>query len=89
MIATWLALALDLALVIIVVELGVLALVARRARAWALAALPTILAGLFLLAALRLAVADASPMLILAALAAGGMAHAADLWLRWRSGTPG
>lgn len=43
-----------------------------------------LLSGLCLMLALRLALGSAAWAWILAALSAAGLAHAADLWCRWR-----
>jgi hypothetical protein len=75
----------DLALAVIAVELVVIALARRRGGSLAL--LPTVLSGLGLLLALRVALAGADPRVTLAALSFGGLAHAADLVLRLRRGS--
>ena len=75
----------DLALAVIAVELVVIALARRRGGSLAL--LPTVLSGLGLLLALRIALAGAAPRLTLAALSFGGLAHVADLVLRLRRGS--
>lgn len=46
--------------------------------------LRTLLAGLGLMVALRLALADAAPHWLALALSAAGLCHAADLHARWR-----
>jgi hypothetical protein len=47
--------------------------------------LATLSAGLFLVLALRLALTGAGAWAMALLLAAGGIAHALDLWRRWRS----
>jgi hypothetical protein len=47
--------------------------------------LANLMAGLGLLVALRLAIADASPPWVALALAAGGVAHLLDLRARWQA----
>ena len=46
--------------------------------------LVTLCAGAILMLTVRLALSGAAPTLILALLAAAGLAHLGDLWLRWR-----
>jgi hypothetical protein len=75
----------DLALAVIAVELVVIALARRRGGSLAL--LPTVLSGLGLLLALRVALAGADPRVTLAALSFGGLAHGADLVFRLRRGS--
>jgi hypothetical protein len=75
----------DLALAVIAVELVVIALARRRGGSLAL--LPTVLSGLGLLLALRVALAGADPRFTLVALSFGGLAHAADLVFRLRRGS--
>ena len=70
------SLLIDLALLCVAVE----ALVLRRRPDL----LRTLLAGLGLLVALRLAVADAAPAWVLLALSAAGACHLVDLRARWR-----
>jgi hypothetical protein len=77
---------LDLAIAITVLELLVLAVWRRRtgslrwsAHAW------NLLAGLWLMVALRLVLSDAHWMLAAACLAAAGLAHAVDLRNRLRA----
>lgn len=53
-------------------------------RGLARALLPTLLAGLCLMLAVRAAVQGGCTVCVLAALAAAGIAHAVDLWLRAR-----
>lgn len=43
-------------------------------------------AGLALIAAVLLALADAEPLMIVAAFAVGGAAHVGETWARWRAG---
>ena len=48
------------------------------------ALLVTVAAGAILMLAVRLALSGTPPTVILALLAAAGLAHLVDLWLRWR-----
>lgn len=86
MVLPGLAAVVDLALVIIAVELVAIAMSWRR-RPRHVALLPTVLSGLGLLLALRGAVAGATPGLVLTALSLGGLAHVVDLALRMRRGS--
>jgi hypothetical protein len=65
---------------VMLVEVGVLAVgpAARRGRF-----LPTVLAGLFIVLGWNAAVGGAGLWVVLAALAAGGAAHAVDVVRRW------
>lgn len=68
------------------VEAAVL-LAYRRATGKGVAArefLVNLLSGLCLMVALRAALAGAAPAIVLACVAAAGLAHAADLWRRWQ-----
>lgn len=75
----------DGVLVFLVLEILVLmALHARTGRGLTSSQLlPMMAAGGFILLALRLALADSSPMLVVACLAASGIAHALDVKGRW------
>ena len=82
----------DGVIAILVVEAVILAIVLRRLdRAPPFAALlPNLLAGLFLMLATRSVVAEAISFPMLGFLALGGMAHVADLVVRFRAArTPG
>ena len=76
----------DLILVLVAVEIVVLTLLWRATgRGVATADLvPNILAGAFLLLALRLALGGAGWMACCASLAAAGVAHVIDIARRWR-----
>lgn len=80
----------DLALAIIVIELAVILWASRAAPTGRVispkALLPTVLSGLGLLLALRAVAAGADPLVALAALSFGGMAHVVDLVVRLRRG---
>ncbi|MGJ5179183.1 hypothetical protein ACQR16_13980 [Bradyrhizobium oligotrophicum] len=76
----------DLILAVVAVELIAIALVWRRSRRGISprALLPNLLAGVFLLLALRCVLVDAPWFWLAACLAASGLANAADLRQRWR-----
>ncbi|UFZ07695.1 hypothetical protein LQG66_15910 [Bradyrhizobium ontarionense] len=76
----------DLILAIIAAEFAAGALVWRRCRRGISprALLPNLLAGAFLLLALRCALADAPWFWLASCLTAAGLANAADLRQRWR-----
>ena len=73
-------------LVLVLVEVVALVLLWQRTRRGIAPAdlIPNILAGAFLLLALRLALGGAGWMVCSAALAAAGIAHLVDLHCRWR-----
>ena len=77
----------DLVLLVVLIEVGVLIAFWRKTgrgvRPSSL--LPNLAAGVFLLIALRLALAGYGWMPIAACLAASGVAHAVDLKQRWRN----
>ncbi|SIR60371.1 hypothetical protein [Pseudacidovorax sp. RU35E] len=75
------ALLVDAALAIAALELVMLLALRRPALVW------TLLAGLALMVALRLAVAGAQPASVALALAAGGLVHVIDLKRRWAAQT--
>lgn len=77
----------DLIIALVVIEIVVLFLYrALTGRGIALSdLLPNILAGAFLLIALRFALSDAGWMPICLSLTAAGLAHVIDLTRRWRS----
>ncbi|NPU09283.1 hypothetical protein HL666_00740 [Bradyrhizobium sp. 83002] len=76
----------DLILTVVVVELLAVTLIWRRYRRGISprALLPNLLAGVFLLLALRCALTDAPWFWLAACLAASGVANAADIRQRWR-----
>ena len=81
------ATAVDLAIAVLVIETLLLLLVwrlHRRGLHWSTTALISA-AGLGLLFALRSALTGASPLLVLAGLTIGGMAHATDLYRRLKA----
>jgi hypothetical protein len=76
----------DLILVLVAIEVAVLLVYWRRTgRGVApLDLLPNLCAGAFLLLALRVTLTGGGWMLASLCLAAGGLAHLADLYRRWR-----
>lgn len=76
----------DLVLVLVALEAAVIVWWHRAPdrRADGLRLLVTLCAGAILMLAVRLALSGTAPPVILALLAAAGLAHLADLWLRWR-----
>jgi len=84
-IARWLV---DAALLCIVAEAAVL-LLRRWARPRSLDVLWSLLAGFWLIAALRIALTSSDPALLALCLTAAGLCHATDLWCRLaRHGPP-
>jgi hypothetical protein len=82
----WLLRAIDLALAVIVLEAIVLAALAwRRGAGLREPLLLTVLSGLGLLLGLRLAASGADARLTLIALTLGGLAHAADVFVRLKA----
>ena len=77
----------DAILLLVVCELIALTLLWQRSRRGVAPAdlLPNILAGAFLLLALRLVLGEAGWMYCAASLGAGGLAHIIDLRRRWRA----
>jgi hypothetical protein len=76
----------DLVLAVVVIEAATLVLYWRRARRGIAPGdlLPNLCAGVFLLLALRVTLANAGWRLASACLAAAGLAHLADIYRRWR-----
>ncbi|RVU20740.1 hypothetical protein [Methylobacterium oryzihabitans] len=75
----------DLALVLVAAEAGLLLLWRRRRGPGRAALLVNLASGACLMLALRAALAGAPGFWLAAALAGAGAAHVADLWLRLRS----
>ncbi|MGY3447850.1 hypothetical protein [Bradyrhizobium sp. USDA 4353] len=76
----------DMILGVVAVEFAAITWIWRRHRRGISprALLPNLLAGIFLLLALRCALSDASWLWLAGCLAASGVANAADLRQRWR-----
>lgn len=75
------------ALAILVETVVSMVLVGRRGGPSRLGIVCNAGAGLALIAAVLLALADAEPVLIVIAFALGGAAHFGETWARWRSGS--
>jgi hypothetical protein len=75
----------DLILIVVVLEAGLLSLLWRYARRGIAPAdlLPNLCAGAFLLLALRATLAGAGWMVASGCLAAAGLAHLIDIYRRW------
>ena len=77
----------DVILLLVLCEIVVLTVLWQRTRCGVAPAdlIPNVLAGAFLLLALRLVLGGAGWMYCAASLAAGGVAHLVDLRRRWRN----
>lgn len=78
----------DLVLILVALEAIVIIWWHRtpERRAAGVALLVTLVAGAILMLTVRLALTGTAPLVILALLAAAGLAHLVDLWMRWCRG---